>query len=119
MRQFGILAPGSHTAARRLSGGNAQKIILAREFSQSTCVLLANQPTRGLDVGVIEYVHQQLLEKRAQGYGILLASEELDDLLMLCDRIAVMFKGRLMAVLDAASATRHDLGLLMAGQRLA
>ena len=119
MRQFGILAPGSHTAARRLSGGNAQKIILAREFSQSTCVLLANQPTRGLDVGVIEYVHQQLLEKRAQGYGILLASEELDDLLMLCDRIAVMFKGRLMAVLDAASATRDELGLLMAGQRLA
>ena len=117
MARFAIKAPSTATRARELSGGNAQKIILAREFAQASRVLLANQPTRGLDVGVIEYVHAQLLAKRGEGFGILLASEELEDLLSLCDRIAVIFKGRILAVLETDTTTREALGALMAGQR--
>lgn len=117
MTRFAIKAPSSETPARELSGGNAQKIILAREFAQASRVLLANQPTRGLDVGVIEYVHEQLLAKRRDGFGILLASEELDDLLALCDRIAVMFKGRILAVLETDATSREEIGALMAGSR--
>ena len=112
---FGIVAKSSRARAETLSGGNAQKIILAREMWSSTCCLLANQPTRGLDVGVIEYVHKILLKKRSEGFGILLASEELDDILSLSDRIAVMFKGRVMGVFQSEDVTIEQLGMLMAG----
>jgi len=88
---------------------------LARELRQSPRVLIANQPSRGLDVGVIEYVHKQLLEMRSHGVGILLISEDLDEILNLSDRIAVMFKGRILRIFDAHEAEIEKIGLLMAG----
>lgn len=113
--EFDIVAPSIKTPANSLSGGNAQKIILAREMWQSSKLLLANQPTRGLDVGIIEYVHKKLLEKRKEGYGILLASEELDDLFNLADRIAVISKGQIVGVFNTEEVTIEQIGLLMAG----
>ncbi|MGI9416967.1 MAG: ABC transporter ATP-binding protein [Geminicoccaceae bacterium] len=115
MDGFDIAAPSEKTIARTLSGGNAQKVIVAREFAQSTKVILANQPSRGLDVGVIDYMHQRLLEKRRAGFGILMASEELDELFMLADRIVVIFKGRIVGEFASEAADVEEIGLLMAG----
>jgi ABC-type uncharacterized transport system ATPase subunit len=112
---FEIRTPSLQQPTKFLSGGNIQKIILARELTHCPQALLANQPTRGLDVGVVEYVHQRLLEKRAEGIGILLSSEDLDEILDLSDRIAVLFKGRVMGVFDAREARLEQIGLLMAG----
>lgn len=98
-----------------LSGGNLQKVILAREIGSEPMMLIANQPCRGLDVGVIEYVHTRLLELREQGVGILLFSEDLDEILTLSDRIAVIFKGEILGIFDAAEADLEKIGLLMAG----
>jgi simple sugar transport system ATP-binding protein len=117
MTDYQIAAPTTATRARSLSGGNAQRVVLARELATAGRVLLANQPTRGLDVGVIEYIHARLVEKRAKGCAILLASSELEDLINLSDRIAVMFQGRLMGIVDAATTTIEDLGLMMAGRK--
>lgn len=114
-----IKAPSEATRTRSLSGGNAQKVIVAREFAQATKVILANQPSRGLDVGVIEYMHERLLEKRRNDFGILLASEELDELLSLADRIVVIFKGRILGEFAAGTADIERIGLLMAGQETA
>ncbi|TDI57573.1 MAG: ABC transporter ATP-binding protein [Alphaproteobacteria bacterium] len=119
IEDFEIVAPSIDTVTNTLSGGNAQKVIVAREFAQSTTCILANQPSRGLDVGVIQYVHRMFLEKRAAGFGILLASEDLEELFTITDRIAVMFKGEILAILDTGDANIEDIGLLMAGQRLA
>jgi simple sugar transport system ATP-binding protein len=94
--QYDIVTPSVRQRTSYLSGGNLQKVILARELRQSVKVLIANQPSRGLDVGVIEYVHKQLLEMRSNGVGILLISEDLDEIFNLSDRIAVMFKGRIL-----------------------
>ena len=102
-----------HTGS--LSGGNLQKVILAREIGSNPSVLIANQPCRGLDVGVIEYVHNRLLELRSQGVGILLFSEDLDEILTLSDRIAVIFKGEILGIFDSAEADLEKIGLLMAG----
>lgn len=113
--EFDIMTPSIDHPTKFLSGGNVQKVILARELRLSPSVLLANQPTRGLDVGVIEFFHQKLIEKRKLGVGILLASEDLDELLELSDRIAVVFKGRITAVFDIKDARREEIGLLMAG----
>jgi simple sugar transport system ATP-binding protein len=113
---YQIAAPSAATAVRTLSGGNAQRVVLARELAAARRVLLANQPTRGLDVGVIEYIHAQLLGKRAAGCAVILASSELKDLITLSDRIGVMFQGRLMGIVEAASASLEDIGLLMAGK---
>ena len=99
-----------------LSGGNAQKVILAREFSHSNKILLANQPTRGLDLGIIEYVYEQIKAKREEGFAILLASEELEDLINMCDRIAVISEGEIKGTVDAQSTSIQEIGLLMAGQ---
>jgi simple sugar transport system ATP-binding protein len=115
IKDFSIACNGPDDRVRRLSGGNAQKIILARELARASRVLLCNQPTRGLDVGVIEYVHGQILAKRDAGIAILLASEELEDLLTLCDRIAVIFRGRIMAILPGRQTTIAEIGRLMAG----
>jgi ABC-type uncharacterized transport system ATPase subunit len=112
---FEIKTPSLQQPTRTLSGGNIQKIILAREFTHCPQCLLANQPTRGLDVGVVEYVHRRLLEKRAEGVGILLSSEDLDEVLDLSDRIAVFFKGQVMGVFDAREAKLEQISLLMAG----
>jgi simple sugar transport system ATP-binding protein len=113
--EFGVVTPSTDHPTRFLSGGNQQKLILAREFQECSRCLLANQPTRGVDVGVIEYLHRQLLEKRSQGVGILLASEDLDEIFALADRIVVMFKGQIMGILDAGDAQIDKIGLLMAG----
>lgn len=115
VRQFDVRAPSVHTPVSSLSGGNQQKVIVARELSRPIRLLIAAQPTRGLDVGSIEYIHRRLLEKRDQGCAVLLASTELDEIMALADRIAVIYEGRIMNVLPAAQATRRQLGLLMAG----
>lgn len=112
---FHIATPSLSHATALLSGGNIQKIILARELTQCPVCLLANQPTRGLDIGVIEYVHDCLLEKRSEGIGILLCSEDLDEIMDLSDRIAVIFKGQIVGIVDARQATLEQIGLLMAG----
>ena len=101
----------------RLSGGNAQKVIIAREFEKARQLLLCNQPTRGVDVGVIEFIHGELLRKRAAGCAIILVSEELDDLLALSDRIAVMFRGEILGVFPRGRADIVTIGRLMAGHR--
>ncbi|MBX5476274.1 MAG: ABC transporter ATP-binding protein [Clostridia bacterium] len=101
--------------ARTLSGGNQQKVILGREVSSNPRLLIAAQPTRGLDVGAIEFVHRRLLALRDAGAAVLLSSLELDEILSLSDRIGVMYNGRLVAVLDADEATRESVGLLMTG----
>ena len=95
--------------------GNIQKVILARELACKPTVLLAAQPTRGVDIGAAEYIHEQLVAQRSDGVATLVISEDLDEVLGLADRIAVMFEGRVMALVDRADATREGLGLLMAG----
>lgn len=112
-----ISTPTAEAPVANLSGGNAQRVILARELRLATRVLLANHPTRGLDVGVIEYIHNQILEKRSQGVAILLASTELEDLFNLADRIGVLFQGRLMGTVETATTSVEEIGLLMAGRR--
>ncbi len=117
--EFEIKTPSETTISRTLSGGNAQKVIVAREFAQASKVLLANQPSRGLDVAVIEYMHERILEKRRAEFGVLMASEELEELLSLCDRVLVMFKGRIMGDFPTEGAEIETIGLLMAGQDVA
>ncbi|MET4637304.1 ABC transporter ATP-binding protein [Mycetocola sp. 2940] len=102
---------------RSLSGGNMQKVLLARAISRNPRALVASQPTRGLDVGACEYVYSQLRALRDAGAGVLLISEDLDELLGICDRIAVIFSGEILGELPAAEATHESLGLLMTGQR--
>lgn len=113
--QFDVRAPGPEVTAGTLSGGNQQKVIVARELSRPVRLLLANQPTRGLDVGSIEYIHSQIVAVRDKGAAVLLVSAELDEIMSLSDRIVVMYHGQIVAKLDAQDATREDLGLLMAG----
>ncbi len=113
--RFDVRTPSIFVPASALSGGNQQKVIVARELSRPIRLLIAAQPTRGLDVGSIEYIHQQLVRKRDEGCAVFLVSTELDEILSLADRIAVMYKGRFMAILPAAEATKERLGLLMAG----
>ena len=115
MREFDVRAASPDVAVRTLSGGNQQKAILAREFSRRPAVLLAVQPTRGLDIGATQFVHERLDAARAAGAGILLVSTELDEVLALADRIAVMFEGRVVGTVDATAASRETVGLMMAG----
>ncbi len=115
MNDFDIRAPSIFTPAESLSGGNQQKVIVARELSRQPKLLIANQPTRGLDVGSIEFIHTQIVAARDAGAGVLLVSAELDEVMSLSDRILVMYQGRIMAEMPAAGATRERLGLLMAG----
>ncbi len=112
---FDIRTPSVQMAASTLSGGNQQKVIVAREFSRPISLLIASQPTRGLDVGSIEYIHRRLIEKRDEGTAVLIVSPELDEVLALADRIAVMYRGRILDIVPAAEATREGIGLLMAG----
>ena len=112
---FDIRTPGITSAVSGLSGGNQQKVIVAREFSRPIKLLIASQPTRGLDVGSIEYIHRRMIEKRDEGCAILLVSTELDEVMQLADRIAVMFRGKILSIVDADMVTKEELGLLMAG----
>ncbi len=113
--EFDIRTPGPLTTAGSLSGGNQQKVIVAREFSRPIHLLVASQPTRGLDVGSIEYIHARIVQKREEGCAVLLVSPELDEILELSDRIAVMYRGRIVGMLNADEATKEEVGLLMAG----
>ena len=112
---FDIRTSNVRLPAATLSGGNQQKVIIAREFSRPIKLLICSQPTRGLDVGSIEYIHQQIVRKRDEGAAILIVSVELDEVMALADRIAVMYRGEIVATLDREEATRERLGLLMAG----
>ncbi len=114
---FDIRTPSIFLPARNLSGGNQQKLIVARELSRPIRLLIASQPTRGLDVGSIEYIHRRLIEKRDEGTAVLLVSAELDEIMSLSDRIAVMYEGKIVYTVDAAKATREELGLWMAGAK--
>ncbi len=114
---FQVKTPGLDTPARNLSGGNIQKLILARELSGRPRVLLVAQPTRGVDVGAAEYIHRRLIEQRDAGTAVLIVSEDLDEVLSLADRILVIYEGRLIGEVDAKEASRDTLGLMMAGVR--
>jgi ABC-type uncharacterized transport system ATPase subunit len=116
--KYDILAPSVRTMARKLSGGNLQKVILAREISSQPKMMVAVQPTRGLDVGAIESIQTLLLEQREAGTAILLISEELEELLSLSDRIAVIFDGKIMGVVDADDADINEIGLMMTGSAM-
>ncbi len=118
VKEFDVRTPSPYLPASKLSGGNQQKVIVARELSRSTKLLIANQPTRGLDVGSIEYIHKQIVTMRDQGAAVLLVSAELDEIMALADRIAVMYRGEIVGTLEADKATKSGLGLMMAGASL-
>jgi len=115
VKEFDVRTPSIDTSAGSLSGGNQQKVIVAREFSRPLKLLIASQPTRGVDVGSIEYIHARIIEKRDEGAAILVVSTELDEVRALSDRIAVMFDGHVVAIVDADKVSKDQLGLLMAG----
>ena len=115
VKKFDVRTPSVTVPARNLSGGNQQKTILARELSREVKLLIASQPTRGLDVGSIEFIHSQIVAARDKGAAVLLVSAELDEVLALSDRVAVMYKGKLVAVMPRSEANRDRLGLLMTG----
>ena len=115
VKDFDIRTPSIHTFAANLSGGNQQKVVVAREFSVPVQLVIAAQPTRGLDVGSIEYIHRRLIEQRDAGAAILIVSTELDEVLAAGDRIAVMYDGRIVGILADDDATYENLGMLMGG----
>jgi general nucleoside transport system ATP-binding protein len=114
IEQFDVRTPSPNVSASTLSGGNQQKLIVAREFDRDLRLLVVDQPTRGLDVGSIEFIHRQTIKKRDAGTAVLLVSAELDEVLELSDRIAVMYRGRIVEILDGPSADKEHVGLLMA-----
>jgi len=118
IERFRVKTPSRETLAKNLSGGNIQKVVLAREISRNPRVILAAQPTRGLDIGATEYVREQLIEQRNKGAAVMLISEDLDEILALSDRIAVIYEGQIMDIVEREHATPEKLGLLMAGVQL-
>ena len=117
VREFDVKTPSLDTPVRNLSGGNIQKLILARELSAHPRVLLAAQPTRGVDVGAAAYIHERLIEQRDSGTAIVVVSEDLDEILALSDRILVMYEGEIINEVEPGTSTREALGLMMAGVR--
>jgi len=117
IKKFHVKTPSQETLAKNLSGGNIQKVVLAREISRNPRAIIAAQPTRGLDIGATEYVREQLLVERRKGVAILLISEDLDEILALSDRIAVIYEGQIMDIIPRQDAVPEKLGLLMAGVR--
>jgi ABC-type uncharacterized transport system ATPase subunit len=115
IEEYDVRTPSPYVPVSKLSGGNQQKVIVARELSRDIKLLVASQPTRGLDVGSIEYIHKEIISMRDRGVGVLLISAELDEIMALSDRIAVMYRGKIVATVDAKDATREKLGLWMAG----
>ena len=114
IKAFDIRTPSAEAKAGTLSGGNQQKVVVAREFDRDLRLLVLDQPTRGLDVGSIEFIHRQVIGKRDAGTAILLVSAELDEVLELSDRIAVIYRGRLVAIRDGRTADKNEIGILMA-----
>jgi simple sugar transport system ATP-binding protein len=117
VQRYDVRTPGIHLPVSNLSGGNQQKVIIARELSGDPRVLIVAQPTRGLDVGSIEFIHRRIVEMRDAGTAVLLVSAELDEIFTLADRIGVLFRGRLVGEFPRAEATRDTVGLLMASGR--
>src|SRR5699024_6177308 len=117
VQEYDVRTPDIHTKARSLSGGNQQKAIIGREVDRSPNLLIAAQPTRGLDVGAIEFVHNRLIEERDKGRAVLLISFELDEILDVSDRIAVLFDGKIVATRKPKETDEQEIGLLMAGSR--
>ncbi len=115
VEKFDVRTPSVMTLGHSLSGGNQQKMVVAREFSRPIKLLVAAQPTRGIDVGSIEFIHNQIVAKRDEGIAVLVVSSELDEIMALSDRIVVMYKGEIIDIVPRADATREGLGLLMAG----
>lgn len=115
IKEYDVRTPSAFTAAGKLSGGNQQKVIVARELSRPVKLVIASQPTRGLDVGSIEYIHKEIIKMRDRGVAVLLISAELDEIMSLSDRIAVMYRGEIVTIVDRKDASREQLGLLMAG----
>ena len=113
--EYDVRTPSEYTQARSLSGGNQQKAIIAREVDRSPELLIAAQPTRGLDVGAIEFIHKKLIEERDKGRAVLLVSLELDEVINLSDRIAVIYEGKIVDIVDPKETNEQELGLLMAG----
>jgi simple sugar transport system ATP-binding protein len=114
VQEFDVRPPTPAAAASTLSGGNQQKVVLARELSRPLKLLIVAQPTRGLDVGSMEFVHRRIVDERDQGTAVVLVSTELDEVLGLADRIAVMYRGRIAGEVPAGTAAQ-EIGLLMAG----
>jgi simple sugar transport system ATP-binding protein len=115
VKSYQVLTSSIHMKTKDLSGGNIQKLILGREISESPALLVASHPTYGLDVGATEYLRRQLLKRRKEGGAVLLVSEDLEEIIELCDRIAVMFKGEFMGILDSNDPRMADIGMMMAG----
>jgi simple sugar transport system ATP-binding protein len=115
IKQFNIIVPRENAPVKFLSGGNLQKLILAREIREEPALLIAVHPSRGLDVGATEFIRKKLLEERDQGVAILLISEDLEELLMISDRIGVIYEGEIMGMVDIDSANINEIGLMMAG----
>jgi simple sugar transport system ATP-binding protein len=115
VESFNVKTPSIDTPLKNLSGGNIQKLILARELSRRPEVLIASQPTRGVDIGASEYIHHRLLEQREQGTATLLISEDLDEIRALSDRIAVIYEGKIVGIVDGPTSSLRNLGLMMAG----
>jgi simple sugar transport system ATP-binding protein len=115
VQNFNVKTPTLDTPIKNLSCGNIQKLIMSRELSRQPKVLIAAQPTRGVDIGATEYIHQRLLQQREEGTAILLISEDLDEIRVLSDRIAVLYEGKIMGIVDRDQATVEQIGLMMAG----
>ncbi|MDQ0184763.1 ABC transporter ATP-binding protein [Cytobacillus sp. FSL R5-0569] len=115
IEEYDVRTPSEYTPARALSGGNQQKAIIGREVDRNPDLLIASQPTRGLDVGAIEFIHRKLIDQRDQGKAVLLVSFEMDEIMNVSDRIAVIFEGEIIAIVDPKETTEQELGLLMAG----
>jgi simple sugar transport system ATP-binding protein len=116
VEDFDVRTASIHTPAGTLSGGNQQKVIVAREFTHSSRMLVAAQPTRGLDVGSIQYIHGRIVAERDEGAAVLIVSSELDEVMALADRVAVMYEGRFVGILEGDEIDRNRIGLLMAGR---
>ena len=117
--EYDVRTPSIDVPLSNLSGGNQQKVIVAREFSRDVKLVIASQPTRGLDVGSIEYIHSRIVEERDQGAAVLIVSTELDEVMALADRLLVMYRGKVVAELDPSQVTNADVGLYMAGAQSA
>jgi len=115
IEEFDVRTPNEQVEARSLSGGNQQKLIVARELVRNPDLLIASQPTRGVDVGAIEFIHKRLVEQRDQGKAVLLVSLELDEVMNLADRIAVIYDGQIVGIVEGKGATEKELGIMMAG----
>jgi simple sugar transport system ATP-binding protein len=114
VKEFDVRTPSAETPAGKLSGGNQQKVVVARELSREVDLLIASQPTRGVDVGSIEFIHERIIAERDSGTAVVLISTELDEVLSLADRIAVMYRGKIVGIVDPKTS-REQLGKMMAG----